>query len=307
MPASRTIEGATAVELSLRALCSNRHLTEHLPVGESGADFRLLDDVTLDVICVAGPTPPREPVVSQLRTRSETAHQGTVAWRLINMLSMNHLGLVERGSGKNAAALREILSMFADLADSMTERKIRGIRSVDSRTVVRRIRERGGIGAGRGIEITVTLDEKAFEGSGAFLLGAILERFFCGILGAQSFHRDRHLHDRARRDHALAAAHGHPEAAVTLLDDMQKEPWRFDFFSVMRRLERDHPHRPRIGDSSARREEYVQLGQDPYMDFPASNSEPGGRERPAPADIRQVSRTARPAGRAAAEHDRGKP
>ena len=231
-------QGATAVELSLRTLCSNRHLTEHLPVGEGGADFRLLDDVTLDVICVAGPTPPREPVVSQLRTRSETAHQGTVAWRLVNMLSMNHLGLVERGSGKNAAALREILSMFADLADSMTERKIRGIRSVDSRTVVRRIRERSGIGAGRGIEITVTLDEKAFEGSGAFLLGAILERFFCGIFCAQSFHRDRHLHDRARRDHALASPHGHPEAAVTLLDDMQKEPWRFDFFSVMRRLER---------------------------------------------------------------------
>jgi type VI secretion system protein ImpG len=167
-----------AVELSLRTLCSNRHLTEHIPVGEGGADFRLLDDVTLDVLCVAGPTPPREPVVAQLRTRSETAHQGTVAWRLVNLLSMNHLGLVERGSGKNGAALREILSMFADLADSMTERKIRGIRSVESRTVVRRIRERKGIGAGRGIEITVTLDEKAFEGSGAFLLGAILERFF---------------------------------------------------------------------------------------------------------------------------------
>jgi type VI secretion system protein ImpG len=88
------------------------------------------------------------------------------------------LGLVERGSGKNAAALREVLSMFGDLADNVTERKIRGIRSVDSRAIIRRIRERTGIGAGRGIEITVTLDEKAFEGSGAFLLGAILDRFF---------------------------------------------------------------------------------------------------------------------------------
>jgi type VI secretion system protein ImpG len=93
------------------------------------------------------------------------------------MLSMNHLGLVERGSGRGAAALREILSMFADLADSLTERKIRGIRAVDSRPVVRRIKERFGVGAARGIEITVTLDEKAFEGSGVFLLGAILDRF----------------------------------------------------------------------------------------------------------------------------------
>jgi type VI secretion system protein ImpG len=167
-----------AVELSVRALCSNRHLTEHLPTGESGADFRLLDDVTLDVVCAAGPSPPREPVVAHRRTRNETASLGTVSWRLINMLSMNHLGLVQRGSGKGAAALREVLSMFADLADSQTERKIRGIRSVDSRSVVRRVRERMGIGAARGTEITVLLDEKAFEGSGAFLLGAILDRFF---------------------------------------------------------------------------------------------------------------------------------
>jgi type VI secretion system protein ImpG len=172
------VDGQGAIELSLRTLCSNRHLTEQLPVGEGGADFRLLDDTKLDVICVAGPTPPREPVVAHLRTRSETASVGTVTWRLLNMLSMNHLGLVERGSGKNAAALREVLSMFGDLADNMTERKIRGIRSVDSRPVIRRVRERTGIGAGRGIEITVTLDEKAFEGSGAFLLGAILDRFF---------------------------------------------------------------------------------------------------------------------------------
>jgi type VI secretion system protein ImpG len=182
------IEGDNAInELSVRALCSNRHLTEQLPVGEGGADFRLLDDVSLDLVCVSGPTRPREPVVSQLRTKNETAHLGTVTWRLVNMLSMNHLGLVERGAGRNAAALREVLTMFADLADSATERKIRGIRNVDSRPVVRRIKERMGIGAGRGIEITVTLDEKAFEGSGAFLLGAILDRFFCEYAALNHF------------------------------------------------------------------------------------------------------------------------
>ena len=39
----------------------------------------------------------------------------------------------------------------------------------------------------------------------------------------------------------------------------------------MRRLERSFADRPRIGDSASRRDEYVALGQDPYMDFPASN------------------------------------
>jgi len=168
----------SVAELSVKALCSNRHLTEQLPVGQGGADFTLLEDTTLRIDCVFGPTPPREPVVTQLRSRGETAHTGTVAWRLINMLSVNHLGLVERGAGRNGQSLKEILALFADLSDSATERKIRGIRNLDSRPIVRRMRQRSGVGAARGIEVTVTVDERSFEGSGVFLLGAVLDRFF---------------------------------------------------------------------------------------------------------------------------------
>jgi type VI secretion system protein ImpG len=177
----------TIAELSVRALCSNRHLTEHLPIGVGGADFRLIDDYTLELVCVAGPTPPREPIIRQLRSRSETAHTGTVTWRLVNLLSTNHLGLVERGAGHNAEAVRETLSIFAEMADSATERRIRGVRHVDSRPIVRRIRQRSGVGVARGIEITVTIDEKAFEGTGAFLIGAVLDRFFAEYSGFNHF------------------------------------------------------------------------------------------------------------------------
>ncbi len=165
-------------ELSVRALCSNRHLPEHLPIGEGQADFRFTEDESLVANCCAGPTQPREPIVSYLQSRTETAHTGVVAWRLLNMLSLNHLGLVEHGAGKNAQALREILSMFADLSDSSIERRLRGVTAVHSRPVVRRVRQAEGIGAARGVEITVNLDDKAFEGSGPFLLGAVLDRFF---------------------------------------------------------------------------------------------------------------------------------
>nr|WP_157091702.1 type VI secretion system baseplate subunit TssG [Methylobacterium nodulans] len=47
-------------------------------------------------------------------------------------------------------------------------------------------------------------------------------------------------------------------------------PGAHDLFALLRRLEREHPDRPRIGDSAARREEYVALGEDPFLDFPAS-------------------------------------
>jgi type VI secretion system protein ImpG len=37
------------------------------------------------------------------------------------------------------------------------------------------------------MEVTLTCDESAFEGSGAFLLGAVLERFFAKYVSLNSF------------------------------------------------------------------------------------------------------------------------
>ena len=54
------------------------------------------------------------------------------------------------------------------------------------------------------------------------------------------------------------------------LEGLEKEPWRHDFFAVLRRLERSHAEKPRIGDSATLREDFVTLGQDPYFAFPAS-------------------------------------
>ncbi len=40
---------------------------------------------------------------------------------------------------------------------------------------------------GRGVEITLGLDELAFEGGSAFLLGSVLERFFARHVSLNSF------------------------------------------------------------------------------------------------------------------------
>ena len=173
-------------ELSVEALCTNRHLAESLPVGESGADFRFLDDVALNVRCLAGPTPAREPQMTALESKSANFSTGEVAWRLVNMLSLNHLGLLDREKD-GATALRETLILFADVADSATDRKIRGVRSLSAKPIVRRLRQPEGAAAARGLEITVVLEEKAFEGSGPFLLGAILDRFFAEYVAINHF------------------------------------------------------------------------------------------------------------------------
>ncbi|MGA2793635.1 MAG: type VI secretion system baseplate subunit TssF [Roseiarcus sp.] len=174
-------------ELSVQALCTNRHLPEHLPVGDGGADFRFLDDVQLEVRCIAGPTRPLEPILTSMAGKVEGAAIGDVAWRIVNMLSLNHLGLVQRAGGESGKSLREMLALFADMSDGATERRIRGVRSIDSRPIVRRIRRSHGVGAARGTEITVLIDDKSYEGSGPFLIGAVLDRFFSEYVGLNHF------------------------------------------------------------------------------------------------------------------------
>ena len=99
------------------------------------------------------------------------------------MLSLNHMGLSE----VDGRAIRELLSLFADLGEPVIERRVRGLRAVSSRPVVRRFAQRAGVGAARGIEIELTFEDKAFEGSGVYLLGAVLDRFFAEYVALNHF------------------------------------------------------------------------------------------------------------------------
>jgi type VI secretion system protein ImpG len=67
------------------------------------------------------------------------------------------------------------------------------MRSVTHRSVVRRLSVPGPISYGRGLQIDVTLDDVAFEGSGILLLGAVLERFFARYVSINSFTQTRLL------------------------------------------------------------------------------------------------------------------
>jgi type VI secretion system protein ImpH len=58
---------------------------------------------------------------------------------------------------------------------------------------------------------------------------------------------------------------------MTLLDDIALDPYKHNFYSVLRELERQGFNKPRIGDSETLADDVITLSQDPYTAFPSSN------------------------------------
>ncbi|OFX21928.1 MAG: type VI secretion system protein ImpG [Anaeromyxobacter sp. RBG_16_69_14] len=160
--------GPDLKQLSVDTLCTNRDLPLLMPVGTGRTDFHLESGAPVESVrCLAGPTPPRP-----------SHPQGEASWRLISHLSLNYLSITDGGKTKGAATLRELLGLYADLADPAVAKQIEGVASVSSRPAIHRLPLAGPIAFARGLEIVVTCDESAFEGTGVMRLGAVLERFF---------------------------------------------------------------------------------------------------------------------------------
>ena len=106
---------------------------------------------------------------------------------MISQLSLNYLSLLDSGDRQGAAALRELLMLYADAGEPALHKQLEGLQSVLSRPVTRRMPIPGPIAFGRGLEITLICDEQAFEGSGAFLLSAVLDEFFARYVSINSF------------------------------------------------------------------------------------------------------------------------
>ena len=164
-------------QLAVTGLCTNRDLPLHLPVGIGKSDFTLESGAPVKALRVrAGPTPPRP-----------SHAQGDTAWRLISHLSLNYLSLADTEGGAGAAALRSLLGLYCELTDSDQRKQLEGLRRVSSCPIVRRIPGVYPVTYGRGLEIGLECDEGAFAGTGAFLLGAVLARFFARYATLNSF------------------------------------------------------------------------------------------------------------------------
>ena len=164
-------------QLGIRALCTNRHLPIQMAIGVGRTDFTM--DVAAPVVairCLSGPSLPRPSLT-----------EGRYAWRLISHLALNYLSLLDTSREEGAVGLREILKLYANVQERQTGKQIEGIRSTACRPIVRRVETPGPITFARGLEITLNFDELAFEGTGVFVLGAVLEQFFARYVSLNSF------------------------------------------------------------------------------------------------------------------------
>ena len=163
--------------LSVDALCFNRNLPERLPFGGGHPTLRFLDPApAIDAVhCLTAPTATLRPEFGQGNR-----------WRLISHLALNHLSIVQDG---RADALREILLLYDVRGSAETRALIDGIVGVSAKAGSARVKGRGGAAFCRGVDVTVTLDEPNFSGSGLFLMASVLERFLGLYASVNSFSR----------------------------------------------------------------------------------------------------------------------
>jgi type VI secretion system protein ImpG len=167
-------------QLAVVAWVSNRHLPALLPITETPAGQSLwrLESAgpVLQVQVVRGPTRPasRRPV-------------GEIGWHLVSHLTLNHLSLVGDSPEGAATALRTMLSLYAPPQDDAWRRQVEAVRSLEVRSVVRRLPFGGPLTFGTGVAIQLGLDELGFQGTSACLFASVLERFFARHAAINSF------------------------------------------------------------------------------------------------------------------------
>lgn len=167
---------AELTQISISTLCTNRDLPLVMPTGGQ-SDFTLDAAAPVRAVrCLGVPSRPVEPILD-----------GSLAWRCISHLSLNYLSLSDLNEQDGAAALREMLRLYARDNESVVRRYLEGVRSVRVQPITRRMPGRGPVTFGRGMEIRLACDERAFEGTGAFLLGSVLEEFFARHASLNSF------------------------------------------------------------------------------------------------------------------------
>ncbi|MDX7989779.1 type VI secretion system baseplate subunit TssF [Xenorhabdus littoralis] len=162
--------------LTADVMCTNRDLSAMLRQQDL-ENFAMLDSIPINkIVFLKRPTPPRPALA-----------QGATSWKLISQLQLNYLNFMDKDDEQGTQALRQLLSLYADLADPAIVRQINGIRHCSLKTVYRRVPEPGPIVFARGISIRLEVNEQEFAGTSPWLLGSVLDKLFSRLITMNSF------------------------------------------------------------------------------------------------------------------------
>lgn len=163
-------------QLGVELTATNRDLPLLMTVGSIG-DLSPVSSVPVrGVRILKGPTAPVKAIP-----------EGQLNWRLISHLGLSYQGLAEQDPDTGAGALRELLSLYSSLGDAAISQRGTAVVGASIDPVTRRLPGSGPLVYGRGVGITVTVDESQFAGVSPFLFGAVLERFLSRHVGLNSF------------------------------------------------------------------------------------------------------------------------
>lgn len=159
--------------LSLNLTCSNRDLPSKLSYGLAGGDLFMEGGSVVKTISFL-----RKP------TNAHRFERGRgIQWRLISHLSMNHLSL----AGGGLEAFQEILSLYDLPRSPISQRQISGITGFEGKPSQAWLSGNPYACMVRGTEITMTIDEESFVGSGIHVFAHITDHFLGLYANANSY------------------------------------------------------------------------------------------------------------------------
>ncbi|MCC8378262.1 MULTISPECIES: type VI secretion system baseplate subunit TssF [Xenorhabdus] len=162
--------------LTADVMCTNRDLSAMLRQQDIDS-FVMLDSIPINqIVFLKRPTIPHPALA-----------QGSASWKLISQLQLNYLNFMDKDDEQGTQALRQLLSLYANLSEPATARQINGIRHCSLKTIHRRVPEPGPIVFARGVGIELEVDEQEFAGTSPWLLGSVLERLFSHLVTMNSF------------------------------------------------------------------------------------------------------------------------
>jgi len=159
--------------LNLQLTCTNRDLPSLLPYGQPEGD-----------LFTEGSSGKR--AMTFLRKPSRTwrfARGRSAQWRLISLLSLNHLSLTDGG----VDAFREMLVLHDLPRSAASTRQIGGIAAIVCTPTSTWLSGNPFNCLVRGVEVRISVDEEAFVGSSIHLFAHIVERFLALYVHANSF------------------------------------------------------------------------------------------------------------------------